>query len=547
MKKTIKLIAVTLVMAMMIVLLPALPAFAADENTILVGEGQTYTTISGAITALTANGLKGKTIKLTSDIEEAAGNLTIALTGGGEITIDGDGHKVTNFKTIITSSTTTDLTVVTIKNITFERPNPDTANLGNHPIAYARGNSRVILDNVTAVKGFNYIIGLNDAGNTHAVINSGVYATNAFLFRANYNTCTKTAGSVTINGGNFYFGEGTDAMLSLSGNVAVDINGGNFFCTNDAPIAFDVGMYTAETGSKVSVTIDGANFLYPSTTTQFFGYNNEKFTADNGKTPMTVTIGTGNVFAPVVEGAASNVNSTFVKTYGLVEATAENYAEISGITFTTANELANVFGKLYLQNGAKAPVNADVLATLDAPIFDGAILSLTADTDATMDFATAHIAVAKNGKTAANIKSTNGAAMIVENFTDNFADQDLTILVKKNEDGTANVRIVAVLAGTAYSKAGVVYTTGDDTSVVKYNNLGKYAEGVKTVETTDYYTSLIAGGRTYDAVEAGGNAFVILTIENVAVGTTLNFKAYGITSAGAEYSNLGTYTVAFAE
>ena len=552
MKKTLKLIAVMLVMAMTLVMVPAISVSAegaaADPNVILVGEGQTYTKISDAITGETADGLKGKTIKLTSDITEAAGNLTIALTGGGEVTIDGDGHTVDNFKTFITSSTTTELAVVTIKNIEFTRPTPDTANLGNHPIAYARGNSKVIFEDIVAIQGFNYIAGLHDSGNNHVVINSGVYHSNGYLVRANYNTCSKAAQSVVINGGNFYMGEKTTAVFCPAGNVAIDVNGGYFFSASSAPLVFDSGKYIGADGSMVTVTIDGATFVYPKNNDKLFAYNKTIFAGETPKTPATITIGQGNTFIEAFDGLASAADATWANSYGTA-ITAENIAYYTDVTVTPTKELTDTFGTAYLESGVVTPVNATILKAMNSPVFNFTYINITADTAAEVNLDNVTVAIYKNGKSVPGITSTNPDSIILEEaYTLNFANNTPMIQTKTNADGSISARVILPVASVAYSKAGVVYTKSADASALKYNNLGKYAEGVTAVETTDYYTSFIAAGITYYAgMLYGAEAIIILNIDGLAAGDTISFKAYGITAAGAEYSNARTYTIPAAQ
>ncbi len=546
MKKTIKLIAVMLVLVMTIAMVPAFTVSAAgeaDPNVVLVGAGQTYATITEARTGLTTAGLVGKTLKLVSDVEEPSSIGVFNDAVYGELTIDGDGHTITLNSAFIAKTTTNDqFAEITVKNCNF------TQKASNHPLVYARVNSDITFIDCTTDNTFDYVFALHTDGNGNITVESGYYQADQKLFNVDmYNNSDKNkVSTVTINDGTFVAENGN--IINLSADTDVVINGGTFISKTDAPMFIDTKAFPGTgTASMASITVSGATFIVPTTSTSIFaettgeGLVTVNMTADNTNTVYAVLpAATGTSY---IAGNYDNTAKTF-PTYASKEKT---FAAVDD-NLTPVTTLENTIATVYLNGTASFDVNADFLALMNNPAFDFTYISLKTDTELTLDLDNVVVAILKNGKTAPNFTSTAAGSIIVDAFTDNFKENTSPLVqTKTNEDGTVSLRVIVPVASTAYSKAGVVWTKGEATDNLKYNNLGKYAEGVAAVETTDAYSSIIANGQTYDAAVLGGNAIVVITIDGLAAGDTVSFKAYGITSAGAEYTAVRTFTIPAAE
>ncbi|MBE6577279.1 MAG: hypothetical protein E7653_03995 [Ruminococcaceae bacterium] len=570
MKKTLKLIAVMLVLAMTLVMVPAFTVSAEgtpDANTILVGAGQTYTLISEAITGLKTD-IVGKTLKLTSDITEPSSIKFDLSAITDAVTIDGDGHTLTLNSAFIAIDS-----ALTIKNMKF------TQKAANHPVVYARGNSDVKFIDCVTDGTFDYVFALNTAGNCNITVESGYYQANQKIFNIDmYSNVSKTKNVVTVNGGTFVATDGN--VANVSAYTDFDINGGTFISLSKAPMILDTKVYLKDNASAAAITVSGATFIVPAESTSIFAETvvesvASSMTADNTNKVYAVIadapLGSSYYGGNYTTGTGFPVYEDKNKTYAVVDDGLTPATALEGEKFATAifsngakmpvtealyatavqmgaskiefeNASEGAFGVAYFADGTKAAVNAKILPLLDNSAFDGTIISLTADTDVTVDFKVASIGLVKNGKNAPNITSSNGAATIIDSFTTNFSG-NTPLVQTKDAGGSISLRVIVPVASLAYSKAGVVWTKGTDASVLKYNNLGKYAEGVAAVETTEAYSSVIAGEVTYEAVQLEGNALVIITIDGLAVGDTITFKAYGITSAGAEYSASRTITL----
>ncbi len=545
MKKTLKLIAAMLVLVMTFAMVPAFTVSAntdssADANTVLVGEGQTYELISAAITGLGTD-IVGKTIKLTSDIAEPSSIGVFNTATYGKLTIDGDGHTITLKSALIAKTTTNgQFAEITVKNCKF------TQTAKNHPLVYARVNSDITFIDCYTDNTFDYVFALHTDGNGNITIESGYYEAAQKIFNVDmYNNTSKTKSTVVVNGGTFVANGGN--IASVSANTELDINGGTFVTTTKAPMIVDTKVSPGSgTASMANISVSGASFVVPVDYTSIFA---ETTGTDLVTVNMTAD-NTNKVYAvlPVTAEGTSYYGGNYTSGTGF-PTYADKQKTIAAVDdgLTPVTEITDAFATAYLANGTKLAVNADIIVAMNNSMFNGTTIVLTADTNVTVDLANAMVRIIKNGKNAPNLTSSNANSLVIEAFTTNFKNGTTGIQTKTNADGTVSARVIVPIASLNYSKAGVVWTKGEATDNLKYNNLGKYAEGVAAVETTDAYTSFIGDGMTYEAAQCGGNALVILTIDGLAAGDTISFKAYGITAAGAEYTEARTYTIPAAQ
>ncbi len=537
MKKNVKIFALLMLMA---VLVTSLPVFASasevsEEDIIEIGDGGDYATIAAAVTALTADGLDGKTLKLLGDLKVGSTKFESTSSTAPNITIDGDGYLVTMSTGFVCIGTN-----VTFKNIHAKQ------SADNHPFIYARGDSNVTVENCYTDDTFNYVFAIHSNGNCKLTVNSGNYAAAQKIFNIDaYNNNSKAQNIVTINSG--YFNANGGNIAAISANTKLVINGGIFYTETKAPMIVDTKNFLSGSTNKASVTVKNASFIYPTDGMGMFGENTEVTTAAN----MTADAST-KLFA-VIEGST---NGKSYKGSGATTNGVYSFPEFNTVGALTSNATLingsdNSFAKAHLTSGKTLLVNsADTLKLLDNSMFDGALVLFHADSGAAVDFTNAKITVDKNGYIAAGVTSSTGIAKIRSNLTDADVYWQVTGEEAPTGNNTCKIRFVIGINGENYKAAGLLYTTElsrANAANLTYDENSEYGESVKIYKADGYYTSILAAGETVEAKELGGIGLLVLnageyTAEQIR--NSLYVRAYLVDANGnITYTDIKTVDI----
>ncbi len=346
MKSMKKLLAVVIVLAMTLAIIPAFPAYAEGETEndklVLVGEGQAYETLAALFDTAkggkTVEELNGYTIKMVSDISESNVNINLKSTKSFSLTIDGDGHTLTMINPFVVSSLSgTNEAIVSGVTASVHMKNINAVKAAgtdnDHPLVFVRAGAKVVVENCSVSDDFNYAFGLSKFDG-ELTVKSGTYYSKKAVFRSNYQSTAQTSlivdggyyelvndtaneglidpvkvGTntaetnlkVTINGGTFKTNGAV--MFPLKGTVDVTVNGGKFLSvgatmfeclgtTNNILISngdFVVngeaeGEMMFDTRGESDITVKGGRFVADKAITTYLGFNNvsNKMTVTGG-------------------------------------------------------------------------------------------------------------------------------------------------------------------------------------------------------------------------------------------------------------------------
>ena len=519
MKKFFRILALVMTVAMLMGSFSAL-AFAAAVpagNVVTVGDGGDYKDIAAAITAIGADGLNGKTIKLLSDVSVGSTKFESTSSVAPTIVVDGDGH---------VASLATGFVCIGV-NITFKNLSL-TQTAHNHPFVYARGNSHVTVENCYTDNSFRYVFALNTAGNCNITVKSGNYSATQKVFNLDaYDNSSKVQNTVTIEGG-FFEADGGN-IAAVSANTKLDIKGGIFYSETRAPMIIDTKSFLANGTEKAVVTVSGASFIYPTDGMGLFAQDTSSEAAINMQADATTKL-----FA-IIDGSTEGVsykagyvaaNNSFAKI------ASEKISAVSS-NATVINGTGNVFAKAMLESGKTFLINsAETLKLLDNSLFNGALVLFLADTDAGVDFTKASLTVDKNGYSAPNVKSTTGIATVRSNLEGADVYWQATGDDIPQSTQTCKVRIVIGINGEKYKAAGLIYTMdsakANEINLV-YDKDSEYKDSVKIYKADGYYTSVLSGGKTVTAKELGGLGLLVLPAGEYTaneIKNTLYVRAY---------------------
>ncbi len=510
-----------------LMLLTSLPIVASandsvtDENVITIGDGGNYKTIQDAITAVTADGLDGKTLKLISDVTVGSTKFESKSATAPTIVVDGDGWL---------ASMTSGFVCIGV-NITFKNIHATQKSV-NHPFVYARGKAHVTVENCVTNDTFKYVFALNNAGDCHITVNSGDYTATQKIFNLDaYNNISASANTVTVKGGFFKAAGGN--VATVSSNTKFTIEGGLFYSETKAPMIVDTKNILSASTNKASVTVSNASFIYPTDGMGLFAEDASNKAAVNMTADASVKLFAvidGSTDGTSYKGGFVSADSSFP--------TFDGACAVSS-SATAINGIDNAFAKAHLAGGKTFLVNsAETLKLLDNSMFDGARILFNADTTANVDFAVAKVLVDKNGYHVPNVKSTNLTANIRSNL--DGAKVYWQVTGKDAPVGTAvcKARIVIGINGENYKKAGLLYTsdpTRANAANLTFEENSEYGESVKIYKADGYYTSVLAGGETVEASELDGLGLLVLNAgeyNSKEIKTPIYVRAYLVDAGG---------------
>ena len=502
-RRFIKTIAMMLTLVMCVASIPAAYVSAAenDSNVITVGNGGDYKTLVDAIAGVGADALDGKTLKLVSDVSDK--KPTFSFSKDVNVTIDGDGHTLTLNPAIIVSSSS-GMANVTFKNVNAKYAGASTS---DHPFVYARGNSNVVIENCSTDESFAHAFCLNNAGNCHLTINSGSFVASKRVIKGDFGNHGKPRSSITINGGYFLLANNTNAgsVIGIGGLTDLDINGGVFITTVVNPIITEAEVKSGS-ANVINATIDGATFIYPKTTEILFAY--EKVLG-NGKTPLN--FGAGNSFYAASDSTSKG--TPFVPT-----------GDVAATDFSAQPTAQTVTAKLTLSDKTEFELGDALIEKLDSHCFDGAVLTLTADSAANVDFATADITVDKNGFKGNGITSS-GSATIKDGIN------GLKVYMQLDKKGIAEttekvrVRLLLPVMLEERLSAGILFTQAEELGTNDKLVRGYTDDRITRVASTKYYKAIWADSEYELASYFNAERFLIAEVGEFA-GTDFDKPIY---------------------
>ena len=480
MKKFVKSIGLLLLFAFACSALIVVPTVAETyvdtDDIIYVGEGAAHANLASLGMTKDSSGIadpyNGKTIVLVSDINEMAEQkaVQIVFSAGGNLTIDGRGHTITLYNSIIAKSTSGTANV-TLRNVhlTLGRTNNVTA-------VSARANGNIVAENCYIDSSFQCSFALNASSPGTVTINSGMYEGSNCVIWTNYKFSAGTVDSnkIVINGGVFRIrsdknAAGTanmDSLIKMGGNASVVINGGTFiYQATSHPV---IAVYS-QTSQKAKVTLGTFEVYTPA------GFDENSFITQKSADLIDVDTTSANIklYKTVNDGNGDGYLSS---------TPSANAIRPDGLTVSDET-VATISFKDVMQ---ATPVALAQFAASEMAQKQLNLIVLTADTDVAADLD--YVVVDKNGHTAANLTG--------DLLRDGLDGAQVYVQYHKVSDTEAAARIL-VAYSAEYTEASVTLQGSKDPVV---QNISKY------------FTSIQAGGKEVSAVELGGTKIFAIDI-----------------------------------
>lgn len=479
MKTFRKCTALLLSAVLLLSLLAVLPAVAAEDDIIEIGDGTDYANISAYINEKDDEGnikndYEGKTFRLVSDITEGKATLTQScnIDGNGKTVKSGTGNNTCYIINGASSATAQNNLKVKIENVCF------VSNFtgANFTCLYVRNHTDVTLTNCYTDASINRVVGLQNLGDCHLTVNSGIYWANTVFLKHDFTVADATSllNTVDINGG--FFGltgtadvTATDLMTCLfntTGYLTVNINGGVFYSPVTAPLVYQ--KYVGKTAPAPTINIAGGTFYLPEKQPLLFGREKKEASYN----VPTVTIGE---------------NAAFLRTLKQTESIPAKIDTSASENFTPADL------PFTAETNARLTLNGQTFAGLADGNLDGvaSMMELTGNSNVTAVFA--KTPVFKNGYRADGL---TGDA-VVQNFGETAGLQ-----YRVNADGTYDVRIILAF-------------TDEDCTAAEWTITNPENGKSETVPVTVCYRAFLAAEKTVTAADCGGTRLLIVSVNGL--------------------------------